>query len=305
MRNNKFEVSKYSQKQVNIFGTELVSTTKKEVLSKVDDNIRKNRKFIIVTPNPEILLEAQKNRILQDVINKAEIKVADGIGIRFAYRYLSDETCKSLGFFRPAVESVKLIKNLFRVLVETKDSGTFPVVKGRELFVDLIQLCSKNDYKVFLLGGTGGVSKKVERKLKKKYKNLGIKSCDGPMSGEDGKPLTEKDEEVEDDVVKKINNFKPDITFVGFGAPKQEIWSSRNLYKLNTKGMMVVGGTFDYISGKEKLPPKWMGKCGLEWLWRLLTQPKRFVRILRATIVFPTFLYMQKLSFYKKKSEVV
>jgi N-acetylglucosaminyldiphosphoundecaprenol N-acetyl-beta-D-mannosaminyltransferase len=97
-------------------------------------------------------------------------------------------------------------------------------------------------------------------------------------------------------VVRQINTFKPQLLFVAFGNPKQEIWIHNNLPKLNVGGAMAVGGAFRYVAGISKLPPKWMAACGLEWLWRLITEPKRISRILNAVIVFPLKIILYKLS---------
>ena len=80
------------------------------------------------------------------------------------------------------------------------------------------------------------------------------------------------------EVVAKINKFKPDILLVAYGAPWQEKWISANLGELKAKVVMGVGGTFDYLTGRAKLPPRWMEKLGLEWLWRLILEPWRWRR---------------------------
>ncbi len=98
-----------------------------------------------------------------------------------------------------------------------------------------------------------------------------------------------------DDCLKKINAARPDLLFVGFGMPKQEKWIYKNVKKLDAKGIMTVGGTFDYVFGKARLPPQWLEKPGLEWLWRLLHEPKRGSRILNAVIIFPLKVLCSKL----------
>ena len=94
--------------------------------------------------------------------------------------------------------------------------------------------------------------------------------------------------------IDKINAVPSDFLFVAFGAPKQEKWVAKNKNKLNVKLIMVVGGTFRYLSGKAKLPPKSLGH--LEWLLRLLTEPKRFKRIFAAFPVFPLAVFWKKLT---------
>ena len=93
-----------------------------------------------------------------------------------------------------------------------------------------------------------------------------------------------------------INKFMPHLLFVAFNNPKQEIWIRRNLPKLKVKGAMAVGGTFRYNAGLSELPPNWMESLGLEWAWRLITEPYRLKRIVNAVVVFPykVFLYKVK-----------
>ena len=101
-------------------------------------------------------------------------------------------------------------------------------------------------------------------------------------------------------MIQKINEIKPDLLFVGFGMPKQEKWIDKNVEKLDVKGIMAVGGTFDYVFGKARLPPEWLEKLGLEWLWRLLHEPKRAPRILNAVIIFPLKILSSK--FWQKRA---
>jgi N-acetylglucosaminyldiphosphoundecaprenol N-acetyl-beta-D-mannosaminyltransferase len=295
-RRYEMQGSKSFRKTVNIFGTKLISIQKEKVLKQVEKNISDNRKFLLLTPNSEILLKSRKNKILQDVINSAEIKVADSVGLKFAYKYLKKKSTINNKALRYLVEFVELIKQLILLPFSDNESEPFPVIKGRELFIDIIKMCSKKGWKIYLLGGEDSVSEKTKKTLKKKFKILRVRAGEGPMLDNEGVPKGKKDIEIEKEIISDINNFSPDIIFVAFGAPKQELWSDRNLSKLNTKAIMVVGGTFDYISGKAKLPPKWMEDLGLEWFWRLVIQPKRFARILSATVIFPFYVFLQKVN---------
>jgi N-acetylglucosaminyldiphosphoundecaprenol N-acetyl-beta-D-mannosaminyltransferase len=92
-----------------------------------------------------------------------------------------------------------------------------------------------------------------------------------------------------------INDAKPDLLFVAYGAPKQELWLERNLPHLRTiKVAMGVGGAFDFITGIRKRAPLWMRKIGLEWLFRVIQQPSRLKRIINATIIFPLIFLTTK-----------
>lgn len=216
----------------------------------VRDFIARGYKFYIVTPNPEIILKAQKDKNLLLALNGATISIPDGVGLKLADPSLN-------------------------------------IIKGRDLFLSLITLANKKGWKVFLLGGLGREAEISKQKLEISYRSLKMESSAGPKLDNEAKPRSESDINIQNDVVKRINDFKPQLLFVGFGAPKQEKWIARWLPKLNVGGAMVVGGTFSYISGTNRIPPKWIGKAGLEWLWRLLTEPKRLTRILNAVFVFP------------------
>ena len=95
--------------------------------------------------------------------------------------------------------------------------------------------------------------------------------------------------------VQKINKFKPDLLFVGFGAPKQEKWVYQRLAKLNISGTMVIGGTLDQIAGTRLNVPSLINNFGLEWLWRLFTGSQNLERIYNAVIRFPILVYQEKL----------
>lgn len=252
----------YSRKDLKfgqIMGINVSSTTTSEVLTRVEQFISDNVRFYIVTPNPELVLMAEKVPNLKLSLNSADIAVADGVGLKIANPSLN-------------------------------------IIKGRELFMDLIKLANKNNWKVFLLGGLNDESKLTVKELQKRYKDIKILSEQGPKFNDDAEPLTGNDKRIEKDVVDKINNFKPQLLFVAFGNPKQEIWIHKNLSRLNIGGAMAVGGTFRYIAGTSKLPPKWMAGIGLEWLYRVITEPKRIGRIFRAVIVFPIKVFLSKFS---------
>jgi len=129
----------------------------------------------------------------------------------------------------------------------------------------------------FLLGAKNGIAKLTEQKLKKIYPNLSIV---GIFSGD-------ADEKGDRIALSIINQAKPDLLFIAYGAPKQEKWIARNLEKLPTIKLAIgIGGAFDMVSGKIKRAPLWVRKISLEWLWRLAMEPRRINRIYNATIKF-------------------
>ena len=90
-------------------------------------------------------------------------------------------------------------------------------------------------------------------------------------------------------MIKVVNRFKPDVLFVGMTAPKQEKWIFENAYRLETHIITGIGAVFDFYAGTKKRPSKWMINWGLEWLGRLVSDPKRLWK--RYIIYNPVFIY--------------
>ena len=80
------------------------------------------------------------------------------------------------------------------------------------------------------------------------------------------------------EIAERINAAKPDILFVAFGNPKQELWMGRNAAKLDVGAMIGIGGTFNFIAGRVRRAPRWVQRSGLEWIYRIMQEPRRLWR---------------------------
>jgi len=238
----------------------VTSTQLNEVLLRVENFISDNTKFYIVTPNPELILMAQKDQKLKEALNGATLSIPDGVGLKLAVPDLN-------------------------------------IIKGRVLFPELAALAADKNWKVFLLGGLGDEAETASLKLQKTNPKLQIRSFKGPKLNDNARPVVESDEKSEREAIEKINKFAPQLLFVAFGNPKQEIWIHENLSRLSVGGAMAVGGAFRYVAGISALPPNWMTDLGLEWLWRLVTEPARIGRIWNATVVFPFKVLLSKINY--------
>ncbi|MBO8158002.1 WecB/TagA/CpsF family glycosyltransferase [Thermosyntropha sp.] len=141
-------------------------------------------------------------------------------------------------------------------------------VTGIDMVYNLSELASEKGYKVFLLGAAPGVAEKAAENLQLKYPDLII--C-GTRDG------YFREEEV-DEVIDEIRNLSPHILMVALGAPKQEFFINRYKERLEVPLCLGVGGSFDVISGLKKRAPEIMIKLNLEWLYRLVLEPKRLKR---------------------------
>lgn len=256
---------KVDRKEGYILGIKLSITSRDKVLDFVNSRLDTNEKFYIVTPNPENLLLATKDWLLKKSILRSDLSIPDGIGLKFAFKFL-------------------LGKDL-------------EIIKGRELFLDIIKIADERKLKVYLFGGENGESEKTKIELEKKYKNVIIKTnYKFPQFGINGQPATEGDRKMHKGILGSIKLFEADLIFVALNTPKQEKWIYRNFFNLNAKGAFAFGGTFNYIAGNMKLPPDWLASLGLEWVYRLIQEPKRWRRIVNAVIVFPWKVFLWKLN---------
>ena len=269
--------------QVDIAGVPINNLTYDGVLRHVDQFIKDDRKIYIVTANPEMILNASRDEFFLDILSEAALITPDGTGVLWAANYLSTPLPK-----RSISRYFQLYKSLFSILFYPKSIKN-PLkerVTGSDLFKEIINKSQDKKWRIFLLGASNGVAKNVISKFSKIYPKAKFV---GYFAGSPHK----KDE---DEICEQINKVKPNILFVAYGSPQQELWIHHNLFKLNTVNVaMGVGGTFDFYAGKLKRAPKWMQKIGLEWLWRLTYEPKRIGRIWNATMRFPKLIAKEKI----------
>ncbi|OGY07724.1 MAG: hypothetical protein A2700_02355 [Candidatus Blackburnbacteria bacterium RIFCSPHIGHO2_01_FULL_44_64] len=297
------KITKIERKIVPVLGVPVDSTTRARVLGEIETfleiSLKKGRsssqgRLFIVTPNPEIVSLASEKPPLASILHNASISLPDGIGVVMAQRYLNLQTMRVPGLMHLVSLCSGLWVGLSAFIARDWLFSAGEVVPGRVVFEDLVGVASKKGLRVFLLGGKDGVAAQAAQKLKTGNLKLKIEAESGPVLTQEGKPIKGQ-EGLEGDIISKIREFEPDMLFVGFGAPKQEYWISRNWDKLGgVRLVMTVGGAFDYISGVVPAVPGWVSSWGLEWLWRLATQPWRVKRIWNAVVVFPWRVFRWK-----------
>jgi len=141
-------------------------------------------------------------------------------------------------------------------------------IPGADLMHYICAESAKKGYKIFIYGSREEVNKKAVEQLQKLYPGINIVGrCNGYVS------LNEMPK-----LIEQINNSGAQILFVALGSPKQELWISENLTKLNVNICQGIGGTLDTIAGTVKRAPYIFQKLGAEWIYRLLKQPKRIRR---------------------------
>lgn len=281
---------------LNILGVDVDNNLKiEDVVDRFVDFLNSNQQNYIVTPNPEIILQAQKDEELFYVLNKANLSLADGFGLKIAAFLMN--------------------KKLTRV-------------SGSDILPELLSLAEKINKKVLIINREDGLSSAsdIEIYLKKDYPSLKffIQDADHRYVVPPRRHLFSNKDLRDENFIKKIINkvkkrldknfdffkknelldFEADIMICNFGAPYQEKFIFNNLSKIPTLKLAIgVGGSFDFLTGKTKRAPQTFRFLGLEWLWRFFGQPKRYKRIFNAIFLFPAkFFYWNFFSpfFYRK-----
>jgi N-acetylglucosaminyldiphosphoundecaprenol N-acetyl-beta-D-mannosaminyltransferase len=132
-------------------------------------------------------------------------------------------------------------------------------------------LVNRNGWRVMYVGGTQEVVDTARERLMARYPRARISGCNGFF---DATPGSQDNQ----DILDQATLFQPHILFVGMGMPRQELWIQQNLDALPDCVIFSVGAAFDYEAGAQKPAPRWMGRVGVEWLFRLLTDPKRLFK---------------------------
>jgi len=228
-------------KKTKVLGLEYVNSTKEEAVSFVFELIEKKEPVTVFTPNAEIAYNAYKDEDFRKIISSASLLLPDGAGVVLASKII--------------------------------DSPLKEKIAGVDFGLEIIKKCSEKGMSLFIVGGKADVAKIATEKLGASFPGLRIAgACDGYF---------EKNGPENDWVIERINESGADVIFVCFGSPAQEKWVCENLYKMSgAKIICCLGGSVDVYAGNVKRAPRFFIKMNLEWLYRLIKQPKRLPRMM-------------------------
>lgn len=257
-----------------IFNISLFSRDVNQVINVLDSKLAlKTKKYWIATVNPEFVMESQKDKEFAEILTKTNLNVMDGIGLIWA----RELDCRSSMIDRRKIVFNKIITGVKVGIEVLQGKHRDQVASGADLMLNLGEIAAKKNLKIFFLGGFGNRAAKTANFFKKKFYLTKEQLAWSP-----GEPGIDNDQ-----VLKEINGFEPDILFVAYGMKKQEFWIGNNLKNLDVGLVMGVGRSFDYYSGELKRAPKKWQKMGLEWLYSLIKEPKRIKR----QLVLPKFVW--------------
>lgn len=210
---------------------------------------------VIVTPNPEFLLAARSDLSFRDALNRSDLSLPDGVGLRFAI---------------PALTGARL---------DHRHTGV-------DTLETLARLCASQEVTLALVGGNPGVAERAALALASRVHGLNVRGID-PGFVPDNAPRDEMERRV--DSIKRETRGAA-VVAVGLGMGKQERLMGTLRDATGTGGARVligVGGAFDMLAGMKPRAPGFLRRAGLEWAWRLAVEPSRVRRIFQAAVVFP------------------
>ena len=221
---------------VAVLGVPFHNVTMDEAVALIEEQIREGGFHQVATANVDFLKNAMNDSDLRDILCSCEMIVPDGM---------------------PVVWMSQLIGTPLKERVS-----------GVDLVERLADVSARRGYGVFLLGASEARSQRAARALKQRFPELRIVGRYSP----DPQPLEKMDHE---EILRRIEEARPDILLVAFGNPKQEQWIAMHRDRLKVPVCIGVGGTLDFLSGTVRRAPRWMQSSGLEWLYRILLEPKR------------------------------
>lgn len=227
-------------KKQALLNTYVSNLTMDEAITNIEDLVENKKKSYIVAINVDVVMKIESDSYLKQITDEAEMVLVDG---------------------QPLVWVAKMHKKP----VKAKISGS-------DLVPLLCKKAADKGYTVYILGGKDGIAEKAKKRLEKKHPNIKIVGTYAPPMG------FEKSEEEINKVNKKISEANPDLLIVCFGCPKQEKFIYENYQKYDATVSVCAGATVDFLAGNIKRAPKWMSKCGLEWLYRFFKEPKRLFK---------------------------
>lgn len=237
---------------ITVLGVRVDDVTMPEALARVDDFMQEPRVHQIVTVNPEFIVAAQNDANFARALAESDLNLADGA-------------------------------NLLRA-AEAQGTPLRERVAGTDFCWYLCGLAATAGWKIFLLGGRGGVGGQAAARLQTRYRNLKI------VGMFEGSP----DAREEAEIISRINESGAELLFVAYGAPAQDVWIHQHRAAFQHVRVAIgVGGAYDFIAKKIRRAPKFMQDLGLEWLFRLVLQPWR-ARRQWALVVFTVMMLRQK-----------
>ncbi len=248
-------------KPVSLFGIELDAVSRREAVTRLHEWIRDDLAVCryVVTPNVDHIVMLQHDVDLRAAYSDASLVVADGWPVVLASRILA----------APVPERVA----------------------GSDLVPELFDTADRaRPLRVFLLGAAPGVAEQAARRIESQWGAVEVVGCYSPPIG------FETSDKENKHILRQLAAHQPDLLVIGLGAPKQELWIHRFHQVIPAKIAICAGATIDFLAGHKSRAPRWVQRFGMEWLHRVLSEPKRLARrYFRDAWIFPRIVLRELL----------
>lgn len=254
----------YEIRRVNVLGVGVSAINMSQAIDTIEYWIAQRRRNYVCVTGVHGIVASQRDENLRRIHNSAGLVTPDGMPLVWQSRLMG-------------------IPNVDRVY-------------GPDLMLALCERSLANGYRHYLYGGREGVPERLATRLEAKFPTMRIVgTCSPPF-----RPLTSFEDE---QIVFEINEANPDIVWVGLSTPKQEQWMASHVDRLTAPVLIGVGAAFDFHAGLKRQAPLWMQRRGLEWFFRLMTEPRRlWRRYLINNSLFLVLIAAQALGLYKYES---
>lgn len=240
-----------TSKHANVLGVKVSAINIPLALDTIDRWIKTRQKNYVTVTGVHGVIESQRDEKLRDIHNRAGMVTPDGMPLVW-------------------MNKIQGNKHVSRVY-------------GPDLMLAVCEKSKTEGYKHYFYGGADDVPELLKEKLQERFPHLSVVGTYSP-------PFRALTPEEDDQIVKMINDTGADIVWVGLSTPKQERWMSAHLGRIEAPVMIGVGAAFDFHAGLKKQAPKWMQKRGMEWFFRLVSEPRRLGK--RYLINNPTFVFL-------------
>lgn len=260
------EVGKLNIERTNVLGVGISAINIPMALEVLDAWIRQQHHTYVCITGVHGVMESQADPELRKIHNQAGLVTPDGMPMVWLSRLAGH-------------------KHVDRVY-------------GPDLMLAVCEVSLQKGYRHFFYGGNEGVPELLRDKLQEKFPGLLVVGTYSPPF----RPLTPEEDAA---IVSQINAARPDIVWVGLSTPKQERWMAAHLGKVQAPVMIGVGAAFDFHAGLKPQAPRWMQRSGLEWFFRMVSEPKRLARrYLQNNPRFVMAVLMQLLGLRRYKLDV-
>jgi N-acetylglucosaminyldiphosphoundecaprenol N-acetyl-beta-D-mannosaminyltransferase len=271
-------------KKYPILGIDVDAVKMEEAIKYIAEHSQK-RSFYIVKPYVEFMDRATNDEKVKQLLNEAELCVADGVSLNWAAYFIYGGRRTFIRFIHSLVQILTKPAKLLTVLPDR--------FAGTNFTWKLLEYCRHKKLKIFLVGTpNGGSIEDTVTAINNRLKGIQIVgSHPGSLEGMRGKALYEALNigSPEDELLDALNRTNPDIILIGMGFPLQELLMSKLSKRLSHGALVGEGGTFDYteFGGHIKRAPNWMRRVGVEWIWRLMLEPRKR---LKRQLAIPRFI---------------